>query len=280
MTPLPADHHAIAARFGIDLCGTAYGQTETGHGAFALIDELPGRLRHPAELWRGKSKAEILDFAPAHGYPVFGGDVPLRRGLMGKPTTFLEAAILGPDDEPLPARALRPARVSRTAARPAPRRLSPPARGHRRGDARRLAPHRRRGGARRRRPLLLRRSHGRIHPQQGREHLVVRGRGAGQRSSGSGDERGGRRAGARRARGGRGGLRGAARRRDPDAATSSPSFCAETMPRYLRPQPPAHRRRAAAHGDQQGREVPPARRLLEELRSIETAPPRRSGDSS
>jgi crotonobetaine/carnitine-CoA ligase len=102
MTPLPADHHAIASRFGIDLCGTAYGQTETGHGAFALVDEFPGALGTPGQLWRGKSKAAILDFAAAHGYPVFGGDAPVRRGLMGKPTTFLEAAILGPDDQPLP----------------------------------------------------------------------------------------------------------------------------------------------------------------------------------
>ena len=103
MTPLPADHHAIASRFGIDLCGTAYGQTETGHGAFALVDEFPGALGTPRQLWRGKSKVAILDFAAAHHYPVFGGDVPIRRGLMGKPTTFLEAAILGPDDQPLPA---------------------------------------------------------------------------------------------------------------------------------------------------------------------------------
>jgi acyl-CoA synthetase (AMP-forming)/AMP-acid ligase II len=33
---------------------------------------------------------------------VLRGDQPIRRGLMGRPTAFLEAAILGPDDRPLP----------------------------------------------------------------------------------------------------------------------------------------------------------------------------------
>jgi crotonobetaine/carnitine-CoA ligase len=32
---------------------------------------------------------------------VLWGDRPIRRGFMGRPTRFLEAAILGPDDEPL-----------------------------------------------------------------------------------------------------------------------------------------------------------------------------------
>jgi crotonobetaine/carnitine-CoA ligase len=102
MTPLPADHDRIARRFGFDLCGTAYGQTETGHGAFALVDEHPEAPGTPLELWRGKPKQRILDFARAHGYPVLRGDQAIRRGLMGRPTVFLEAAILGPDDRPLP----------------------------------------------------------------------------------------------------------------------------------------------------------------------------------
>jgi crotonobetaine/carnitine-CoA ligase len=102
MTPLPADHHAIASRFGIDLCGTAYGQTETGHGAFALIDEFPGAQGTPPELWRGKTKERILEFAGALGFPVLRGEQPVRRGLMGRPTVFLEAAILDLDDRELP----------------------------------------------------------------------------------------------------------------------------------------------------------------------------------
>jgi crotonobetaine/carnitine-CoA ligase len=101
MTPLPADHHRIASRFGLDLCGTAYGQTETGHGAFALVDEHPESAGTPPGLWRGKPKERILDFARAHGYPVLRGDLPIRRGLMGKPTVFLEAAILDRDDHQL-----------------------------------------------------------------------------------------------------------------------------------------------------------------------------------
>jgi crotonobetaine/carnitine-CoA ligase len=91
----------VASRFGLDVCGTAYGQTETGHGAFALIDELPEGGGTPAELWRGRPKQEIWRFAREQGYPVLRGDRPIRRGLMGRPTVFLEAAILGPDDQPL-----------------------------------------------------------------------------------------------------------------------------------------------------------------------------------
>jgi crotonobetaine/carnitine-CoA ligase len=102
LVPLPADHHRVAARFGLDFVGTAYGQTETGHGAFALIDEFPDGQGTPAPLWRGKPKPAILDFARSHGYPVFRGDDPIRRGLMGRPTAFLEAAILDPHDRPLP----------------------------------------------------------------------------------------------------------------------------------------------------------------------------------
>src|SRR5262245_28690985 len=103
MTPLPTEHHRIASRFGFDVCGTAYGQTETGHGAFALVDEHPESAGTPPELWRGKPKERILDFARAHGYPVLRGDQQIRRGLMGRPTVFLEAAILGHDDQLLPA---------------------------------------------------------------------------------------------------------------------------------------------------------------------------------
>jgi crotonobetaine/carnitine-CoA ligase len=103
MVPLPAEHHRIASRFALDLVGTAYGQTETGHGAFGLIDEFPGGQGTPASLWRGKPKERVLEFARTQGYPVLAGDRPVRRGLMGKPTRFLEAAILGPDDQPLPA---------------------------------------------------------------------------------------------------------------------------------------------------------------------------------
>jgi crotonobetaine/carnitine-CoA ligase len=101
LVPLPPDHHRVASRFGFDVVGIAYGQTETGNGAFGLIDELPGGLGTPPELWRGKSKEEIFRFARELGYPVVRGDQPIRRGLMGTPSVFLEAAILGPHDEPL-----------------------------------------------------------------------------------------------------------------------------------------------------------------------------------
>jgi crotonobetaine/carnitine-CoA ligase len=43
----------------------------------------------------------VLDFARSAGYPVFDGRHPIRSGLMGKPTAFLDAAILDADDQPL-----------------------------------------------------------------------------------------------------------------------------------------------------------------------------------
>ena len=217
MTPLPADHHAIASRFGIDLCGTAYGQTETGHGAFALVDEFPGGWVQPPELWRGKSKAAILDFATTHGFPVCGGECPCDAGSWASRRRSSKRRSSAPTISHYRPSATASSRFAGGFPACSSTLLLPPARGDRRGDARRVASHRRRRGARRRRPLLLRRSHGRLHPQQGREHLVVRGRGAGQRSSSGGDERRGRGSGARRARRGRRGVRGAARRHGADA---------------------------------------------------------------
>lgn len=102
LTPLPERHHELARRFGLDICATAYGQTETGLGALALIDQFPdGGGTHP-DLYRGLPKEEMLEFARRSGYPIFRGDREIRKGLMGAPSIFVEAAILGDDDEVLP----------------------------------------------------------------------------------------------------------------------------------------------------------------------------------
>ncbi len=102
LTPLPEKHHELARRFGLDICATAYGQTETGLGALALIDQFPDGGGTPPELYRGRPREEMLEFARRSGYPVFRGDREIRKGLMGAPSVFVEAAILGPDDEVLP----------------------------------------------------------------------------------------------------------------------------------------------------------------------------------
>ena len=101
MVPLPEGHNAIACRFGFDICATSYGQTETGAGAFAFIDEMGDQEGTPASLYKGLAKEEVWRFARSHGYPVLRGTEEIRRGLMGRPSVFVEAAILGLDDEEL-----------------------------------------------------------------------------------------------------------------------------------------------------------------------------------
>ncbi len=102
LTPLPESHHGLARRFGLDICATAYGQTETGLGALALIDQFPDGGGTPPDLYRGRPKEEMLEFARRSGYPIYRGDRKIRKGLMGAPSVFVEAGILGPDDEALP----------------------------------------------------------------------------------------------------------------------------------------------------------------------------------
>ena len=102
LTPLPERHHELALRFGLDICATAYGQTETGLGALGLIDQFPNGGGTPPDLYRGRAKEEMLEFARRSGYPIFRGDREIRKGLMGAPSIFVEAAILGPNDDVLP----------------------------------------------------------------------------------------------------------------------------------------------------------------------------------
>ena len=102
LTPLPERHHELALRFGLDICATAYGQTETGLGALGLIDQFPDGGGTPPDLYRGRAKEEIFEFARRSGYPIFRGDREIRKGLMGAPSIFVEAAILGDDDDVLP----------------------------------------------------------------------------------------------------------------------------------------------------------------------------------
>lgn len=102
LTPLPEKHHELARRFGLDICATAYGQTETGLGALALIDQFPEGGGTPPHLYRGRPKEEMLEFARRFGYPVFRGDREIRKGLMGAPSIFVEAGILDDNDDVLP----------------------------------------------------------------------------------------------------------------------------------------------------------------------------------
>lgn len=49
--PLPADHHKVACRFGIDLFGSAYGSSETSAPFISFINQMPGETLKPAQ-WR------------------------------------------------------------------------------------------------------------------------------------------------------------------------------------------------------------------------------------
>ena len=98
MQPLPLNHHAVAQRFGIDFITCGFGQTETGMGCAALIDELGDAQGTPKALWRGPSKAEIRAAMSAFGLPVIRGDQALAKGFMGLPSPLLDAAVLDPED--------------------------------------------------------------------------------------------------------------------------------------------------------------------------------------
>ncbi|MFP5405117.1 MAG: AMP-binding protein, partial [Gammaproteobacteria bacterium] len=98
MQPLPANHGEVARRFGFDFVSCGFGQTESGSGFSAIIDEFGEEQGTPAELWRGRSKADYLAGCRRTGRMVVDGRKPLPKGLMGRPNPLLEVAILDEDD--------------------------------------------------------------------------------------------------------------------------------------------------------------------------------------
>lgn len=98
MQPLPMNHHAVAQRFGIDFVTCGFGQTESGMGCAALIDEFGDEQGTPAELWRGPSKADIRATMARFGLPVVDGATKLAKGFMGLPSPLLDAAVLDEND--------------------------------------------------------------------------------------------------------------------------------------------------------------------------------------
>ena len=103
MQPFPAIHHEVALRFGIDFMTVGFGQTESGSGFAAVIDQFGAEQGTPAELWRGPSKEDIRARCAAIGRPLLDGSKPLPKGLMGAPNPLLEVGILDEDDNLLPA---------------------------------------------------------------------------------------------------------------------------------------------------------------------------------
>ncbi|MCC5812909.1 MAG: AMP-binding protein [Ectothiorhodospiraceae bacterium] len=113
MQPLPANHHAVAQRFGFDFITCGFGQTESGSGFMAYIDEFGEEHGTPPELYRGLGKREYLERVHRSGRLVVDGRQPLPKGLMGRPSPLLDAAILDENDNRLP-----PGQVGQLAFRP------------------------------------------------------------------------------------------------------------------------------------------------------------------
>lgn len=100
MQPLPAQHHQVASRFGIDIVTVGFGQTEAGAPLGAVIEELPQGRGTPAGLYRGLTRGEIRERVRAAGLPLLSGPEVDRKGLMGGPGPFVEAAVLDEHDRP------------------------------------------------------------------------------------------------------------------------------------------------------------------------------------
>ena len=102
MQPLPLHHHEVARRFGIDFVTAGFGQTESGAPISVVLEEVPDGQGTPADLYTGRSHEEVRDRAARAGIPVLGGDQVTRKGLMGRPSPFVEAVVLDEHDEECP----------------------------------------------------------------------------------------------------------------------------------------------------------------------------------
>lgn len=102
MQPLPMHHHEVAKRFGIDIVTAGFGQTESGSPLGLVIEELPEGEATPAACYRGLPRREILSRAQEMGMPVLQGEQVKRKGVMGRPTPFVEVAVLDEHDCPCP----------------------------------------------------------------------------------------------------------------------------------------------------------------------------------
>jgi crotonobetaine/carnitine-CoA ligase len=98
MQPLPATHHDVAVRFGIDFVSCGFGQTESGVGFTGIIDEWGDAQGTPIGMWKGLPKKDYIAACKSAGRLVVDGREPLPKGFMGLPNPLLEVAILDEDD--------------------------------------------------------------------------------------------------------------------------------------------------------------------------------------
>jgi crotonobetaine/carnitine-CoA ligase len=99
MQPLPQHHHEIARRFGFDFVSCGFGQTESGNPLAGLLEECDEGAGTPPELYKGLTHPEVHELASRLGLPLRRGAEVTRKGYMGKPTAFVEAAVLDERDE-------------------------------------------------------------------------------------------------------------------------------------------------------------------------------------
>jgi carnitine-CoA ligase len=99
MQPLPLHHLEVARRFGLDFITAGFGQTESGAPLSVLLEEMPEGEGTPADLYTGRSHEEVRDLAARFGVPFLPGAEATRKGLMGRPTPFVEATVLNEQDE-------------------------------------------------------------------------------------------------------------------------------------------------------------------------------------
>ncbi|ASK34083.1 AMP-dependent synthetase [Alcanivorax sp. N3-2A] len=113
MQPLPPSNRAVAQRFGFDFVTAGFGQTETGAGFLVVIDQFGDQPGTPTDLYAGLSKSDVRAAAAELNALIIDGAGEIPKGLMGRPSPLLEAAILDPQDNPCP-----PGEVGQLAFRP------------------------------------------------------------------------------------------------------------------------------------------------------------------
>ncbi len=99
MQPLPLNHHAVAQRFGIDVITCGFGQTESGNGLVALINECEPGEGTPASLFKGHDSATLNRLFAENGLACVTPEQASVKGFMGRPSPFFEVAILDESDE-------------------------------------------------------------------------------------------------------------------------------------------------------------------------------------
>jgi crotonobetaine/carnitine-CoA ligase len=99
MQPLPLAHHDFSRRFGVDFVEAGFGQTESGFPLLVLLEEAGPGEGTPEQYYRGLSHAEIRAQADRLGVAVLDGRTVTRKGLLGRPSSFIEVSIRNERDE-------------------------------------------------------------------------------------------------------------------------------------------------------------------------------------